>query len=254
MSNAVDDILNSLDLNQLADMVGADPSDVERAVATGLPALFGGLEANAQDPAGASSILDALGQHDPSLLDGGVDLGSIDASDGEAIAGHIFGANTDDVYNQLGAYGAAGGLGSSLFRRLLPILAPIVLSYIMKQMTQRTSGGSSSGGSSSSGGGGLGDILGQILGGGKSAEPQDSGVDPQALPQPTQPAQPAPAPQTSGQQSAGQPNVDDILKDVLGQASSSSSSRTQQDQQSSGSGGGGSIIDILGSILGGGRR
>ncbi len=249
MSNAVDDIMSSLDLNQLADMVGADPADVEQAVATGLPALFGGLEANAQDPAGASSILDALGQHDPSLLDGGVNLDAINTSDGEAIAGHIFGANTDDVYNQLGAYGAAGGLGSSLFRKLLPILAPIVLSYVMKQMTQRTSGS----GGSSSGGGGLGDILGQILGGGQSSQPQDSSVDPQALPQPTQPAQPTPAPQTTGAQSSGQPNLDDILKDVLGQASSSGGGTTQQAQQSSGSGGS-SIIDILGSILGGGRR
>ena len=91
-------------------------------------------------------------------------------------------------------------------------LAPIVLSYIMKQMTQRTSGGSSSpGGSSSSGGGGLGDILKQILGGGKSAEPQRLGVDPRALPQPTGRLS-LPPPQTSGQRSAGQPNVDDILQ------------------------------------------
>ncbi|GAA1747595.1 DUF937 domain-containing protein [Nostocoides vanveenii] len=242
MSNAVDDILNSLDLNQLADMVGADPGDVEQAAAAALPALFGGLSANAQDPGGASSLLEALGQHDGSLLDGGVDVSQIDVNDGQAIAGHIFGDNTDAVYNQLGQYGAAGGLGSSLFRRLLPILAPIVLSYVMKQMTQRTGGGASSG---SGGGGGLGDILGSILGGGSAQQaPQDSQLDPGALPQQTNTTQ---APSPTG--SAG--SLDDILKDVLGGAASSTSTRTRtQEQQPSG----GSIIDILGSILGGGRR
>jgi hypothetical protein len=241
MANAVDDILNSLDMAQLADMVGASQSEVEQATAAALPALFGGLDANAQDPAGAGSILEALGQHDGELLDGGVDLGQVDAQDGEAITRHIFGSNEDAVYNQLGGYGAAGGLGGSLFRKLLPILAPIVLSYIMKQMTQRT-GGSSSG----SGGGGLGDILGQVLGGGSAAQPQDSQpqdaqVDDNVLPQRTEPTSSTPA-------SSGQPDLNDILKDVLGGAASSQTS--SQQQQSSGGG----IIDILGSILGGGRR
>ncbi len=160
MSNAVDDILSSLDMAQLAKTWWvADQSEVRAGSPPppALPALFGGLDANAQDPSGAGSILEALGQHDPSLLDGGVDLGQIDAQDGAAITSHIFGSNEEEVYNQLGGYSAAGGLGGSLFKRLLPILAPIVLSYVMKQMTQR-SGGSTSG---SSGGGGLGDILGQ---------------------------------------------------------------------------------------------
>lgn len=241
MANAVDDILNSLDMDQLAAMVGADPSEVEAATAAALPALFGGLDANAQDPRGAGSILEALGQHDGALLDGGVDLGQVDAQDGAAITRHIFGSNEDEVYSQLGGYGAAGGLGGSLFRRLLPILAPIVLSYVMKQMTQRTGG--TSGGGSSSGGGGLGDILGQVLGGGAASAPQESQADEQVLPQRQQTPQ---APQSSGQ-----PNLDDILKDVLGGAASSQSSRQQQQQQQSSSGG---IIDILGSILGGGRR
>jgi len=239
MTNPVDDILNSLDIDQLAAQVGADPADVEQATAAALPALFGGLDANAQDPAGAASILQALGQHDPSLLDGGVDVSQVDPADGEAIAQHIFGPNTDAVYNQLGQYGAAGGLGGSLFRRLLPILAPIVLSYIMKQMSQR--GGGASGGA---GGGGLGDILGQVLGGGSASAPQDSQVDPNALPQRTDaPQQSAPEP------SSGAPNLDSILKDVLGEGAAGQSSRTQQQ-----AGGGNILTDILGGLLGGGRR
>ena len=61
MTDAVDDILNSLDMDQLAAQVGADPAEVERAVTAALPALFGGLNANAQDQAGAQSILQAGG-------------------------------------------------------------------------------------------------------------------------------------------------------------------------------------------------
>lgn len=244
MTDAVDDILNSLDMDQLAAQVGADPAEVERAVTAALPALFGGLNANAQDQAGAQSILQALPQHDPSLLEGGVDINDVDASDGEAIAQHIFGGNTDEVYNQLGAYGAAGGLGGSLFRRLLPILAPIVLSYIMKQMTQRTGGSSGS-----SGGGGLGGILDQILGGGSSAQPNSAPAD-EIIP--TEPAKPTTTGRTAEPTSSGgQLDLDGILKDVLGGAASSTGSRTQTQ---SGSAGGGSILDVLGSILGGGRR
>lgn len=240
MTNAVDDILGSLDIDQLAAMVGGDPADVAQAAAAALPALFGGLDANAQDPMGASSILDALGQHDASLLDGGVDLDAIDTQDGAAITQHIFGDNTEAVYSQLGGYSAAGGLGGSLIRRLLPILAPIVLSYVMKQMTQRTGGGTSAGRS----GGGLDDILGQVLGGGR--EPQDSPVDADALPQRRE----APRPNERSSESAGQPDLDSILKDVLGGAASGQSQRTQTQ-----SAGGGSILtDILGGLLGGGRR
>jgi len=259
VSNAVDDILKSLDMNQLADMVGADPNTVEQAAATALPALFGGLDANAQDPMGANSILQALGQHSGSLLDGGIDLGQIDPQDGAAITSHIFGNNEEAVYNQLGGYGAGGGLGGSLFKRLLPILAPIVMSYIMKHMTQRTGGaaGGSGGGlgdilgqvlgggsagqtQQSSGGGGLGDILGQVLGGSQQSQPQDTNVFPDEVQQPTQ--------QNTQAGSGQQPNLDSILKDVLGGAASSTSNKTQ-------SAGGGSIIgDILGGLLGGGRR
>ncbi len=262
MSNAVDDILSSLDFDQLAQYVGADPAEVEQAASAALPALFGGLQANAQDPSGASSILSALGQHDPSVLDGGVDVSQVDTQDGEAIAQHIFGQNTDAVYNQLGQYSAAGGLGGSLFRKLIPILAPLVLSYVMKQMTQRTGGSGGSG----SGGGGLGDILGQVLGGGSGQKQQSSGggglgdilgqvlgrgsaggsgadaQDEPALPQQTQESRPAP-------QSSGQPDLDSILQDVLGGAASSQSQRTQ-----SPSGGGNILTDILGGLLGGGRR
>jgi hypothetical protein len=98
---------------------------------------------------------------------------------------NIFGPNTSDVVSTLGAN---AGQQQSLIARLLPLLAPIVLAYLSKRMQ----------GSASSGSNVLTDLLGGMLGGGRSARPAE----------------------------------DD-----------------QAEQRS-----GGSILDILGSLLGAGRR
>jgi hypothetical protein len=108
------------------------------------------MEANAQDPKGAQSLADALGQHSPALVQGGVNLDEVDTNDGERIVGHVFGDQKGEVVNRLGAVDGAGGQG--LVGKLLPMLAPIVLSYLASRM---------------GGGGGIGDILGGLLGGGR---------------------------------------------------------------------------------------
>jgi hypothetical protein len=151
---AYDDIASRLPIQQLADQVGASPDEVERAVHTVLPALLGGLQANAADPGGAASLVHALGQHDNSLgAEGTVDLGQVDTTDGAKITRHVFGDQTDQVIAQLGGVGGNAGLVS----KLLPLLAPIVMAYLAKQMTGSGSGGA--------GGGVLGSILGSILSG-----------------------------------------------------------------------------------------
>ncbi len=151
--SAYDDIASRLPIQQLADQVGAEPAEVERAIQSVLPALLGGLQANAADPGGAASLADALGHHDNGLADGTVDLSRVDPEEGDLITRHVFGDQTDQVINQLGGVGG----GSGLVAKLLPLIAPIVLSYLAKRMGQ--------GGSGSGGGGVLGDILGQVLGG-----------------------------------------------------------------------------------------
>ena len=198
---ATDDILQNLPIDQLAQQLGADPQEVQQAAQAALPALLGGLHANAQDPDGARSIVEALGQHDDDLLAGGVDLGQVDQADGERIASHIFGSNEEQVYSALGSSGAGGGL----VKRLIPILAPIVLSYIANRVLKGGGGGLGGGGAtapsttdnSAQGGPGsldsmLKDVLGGALGGGT-----------------TTPQAPAPTPQT-------QPSVGGSILDVLG--------------------------------------
>ncbi len=165
--SAYDDIASRLPIQQLADQVGADPAEVERAVHTVLPALLGGLQANAADPGGAASLAQALGQHQDRLAaDGTVDLSQVDPDDGARITRHVFGDQTDEVITRLGGVGG----GSDLVSKLLPLLAPIVLSYLAKQMGQ--------GGGSGVGGGVLGGILGQVLagaGGGSRSGVVDAG-------------------------------------------------------------------------------
>ena len=153
----LDDIVAGIPMNALADQLGVDPQTAESAVRQALPALLGGLQANAADPAGAASLAGALEQHPPDLIAGGVDLNQVDADDGQKIVGNIFGSNTDQVAQTLG--GSVGGSGN-LIRKLLPLLAPIVLSYLSSRMR----GGTATGNAPQTSGG-IGDVLGSILGG-----------------------------------------------------------------------------------------
>ncbi len=218
--SAHDDILAALPVDDIAARVGASPDEVRQAAAAVVPALLGGLDANAQG-GGAGSLLDALGQHDPGLLAGGADLGRIDLGDGEAIASHVFGDRQDDVVARLGESPLSGqGVGGSLIRKLIPIIAPMVLSW----------------------------LAGRVLGG-RGGAPAGSA-----------PAGSAPAPSPSlpggGGSSGGPGSLEDMLKDVLGSATGGAArgGSTSPAPSSGGIDAGSIISDVLGGILGGGRR
>ena len=65
--STLDDIMSQIPMASLADQLGVDEPTAEAAVRQALPALVGGLEANAADPAGAASLAGALDQHSASL-------------------------------------------------------------------------------------------------------------------------------------------------------------------------------------------
>ena len=153
----LDDIVAGIPMNALADQLGVDPTTAESAVRQALPALLGGLQANAADPAGATSLTGALDQHPPDLVAGGVDLNQLDTDDGQKIVGNIFGSNTDQVAQTIG--GNLGGGRVDLIKKLLPLLAPIVLSYLSSRMRGGTTTGTEAPPS-----GGVGDLLASILG------------------------------------------------------------------------------------------
>src|SRR5688572_21031111 len=90
-------------LNQISQTVGADPSSVNTAVQSALPAILGGLAGNASTPEGAQSLDTALtNDHDGSVLNdlGGLGNMIFDAreaappprqADAGGILGHILG-------------------------------------------------------------------------------------------------------------------------------------------------------------------
>lgn len=182
----LDDILTQIPLDQIAASLGVDRATAEAATRTALPALLGGLEANAADPAGAASLAGAIGQHDATALGAGLD--QIDTEDGQKIVHNIFGDNTDGVISALGSTNA--GRSPDLMSQLLPMLAPIVMAFLASRMAGGGLGSILGGGSGAapsgrsqdagsaggglfpgaagggSGGGGLADILGGMLGGG----------------------------------------------------------------------------------------
>lgn len=155
----VDEILSQIPMQQLAGRLGVDERTAEQATRQALPALLGGIQANTEDPGGASSFANAVHRHDAGLVQGGVDLDRVDTADGEKIVSNVFGQQRGQVVQQLG--GTGGGAGQDLIAKLLPILAPIVMSWLASKLT----GGGGAAQQAPAGGGGLGDLLGPILGG-----------------------------------------------------------------------------------------
>ena len=166
----LDELFNEIPVQDIAKQLGADEGEVNTAIRTLVPALVGGLQHNvAADDIDSSKLEQAVtNQAASGLLDGGVSVDQVDQKEGDQIVAHILGGNDS---NQVASALAGGGLANSgLLKQLLPILAPIVLAYIGKQLTKRGSAAepANTQAQAAPAGGGLGDILGSILGGGAS--------------------------------------------------------------------------------------
>jgi hypothetical protein len=150
---------------------------VNQAIQTLVPTLLGTLHENVAaediDSTQLESTVVAEGQTD--LLDGGVVVDQIDESQGNQMVASLFGGNdTNQVASALSGAGAPGG---DLIKRLLPMLAPIVLAYVGRQFSQRNQAGAGAQAQAAPGGG-MGDLLGSILGGGAPAGGAAAGNNP----------------------------------------------------------------------------
>lgn len=214
--SATNDILDSLDLSQLASYLGTDEDTAKSAIEQAVPALLHGLEGEAADPDAATGLTNALAAHHNGLVGSGtpVDPNEIDTEDGTKIVAHIFGNQPQATTN---ANALLGGLGGTLVKKLLPILAPMVMSWLANQLlnhptVQKTQNQAQTSNASSGGLGDiLGDVLGSVLGGGQQTQ------------------------STRQTQQGSGGGLGDILGSVLG-----------------GAGGAGGLGSILGSILGSG--
>ncbi|WP_069162142.1 DUF937 domain-containing protein [Nocardia altamirensis] len=161
-----DDLLSQVPIAQIATKLGVDEKTATTAVQAALPTLLGGLQANATKPEGAAGLVGALDNHGDLVEgEGQVDIDKVDVKDGSKIVENVFGTEKNTVISALGATEGTGG--NDLIAKLMPILAPIVLAYLAKQMTG--GGGNATPTQPQSGGGGIGDVLGGLLNGsGKS--------------------------------------------------------------------------------------
>lgn len=162
----LDELFAQIPVADIASKIGADQGEVNSAIKALVPALVGGLAENVQSSEIDSSKLEsAVAEQGASgLLDGGVNVDDVDEKQGDNLVASLFGGNDSNaVASALAGTGAGGG---DLIKKLLPILAPIVLAYIGKQLTKGSAGAPApQAQAQSAGGGGLGDILGSILGG-----------------------------------------------------------------------------------------
>jgi hypothetical protein len=219
----LNDILGQIPVDQIAGLLGTDRQTAQAAVEAAVPTLLAGMHNNAQAPDGAASLESALSQHQDGLIEGGVDVAQVDTADGEKIVSHVFGGQQDQVANQLAGTAQLAGVGGDLVKKLLPILAPIVMSYLANKVLGGRGQSSGAGGTEASGQaggidlggilggilggaggaaagggqGGLGDLLGGLLGGGQTPDrqvapdaPLESRLDPQTAPQSVPPNQP----------------------------------------------------------------
>jgi hypothetical protein len=167
----LDDLLNpqnSRAIRQIASQTGVGESDARSALEHLAPAVSRGLQRNIGAEGGLENLLRALqsGNHGRYLDDPGQLGNAVD--DGNNILGHIFGSKevSRGVANQVSEQ---TGIGADLLKRMLPLIASLVMGALAKN----AGGGGLGGHLQSQPGGGLGDILGSVLGGGQA--PQSGG-------------------------------------------------------------------------------
>jgi hypothetical protein len=159
----LDDLINQIPVADIASRLGANEGEVNSAIKTLVPALVGGIQQNVQtEDIDSSELESAVAEQGASgLLDGGVSVDQVDASQGDQYVAKIFGGN--DSSQVASALSGAGAGNNALIKQLLPILVPIVLAYVGKSLTQ---GSAQQPQQPQPSGGGLSDVLGSILGGG----------------------------------------------------------------------------------------
>src|SRR5690606_1099782 len=156
--------LRGAPMQSMAQQLGMDNVETERAVGTALPMLLGALGNNASQPQGAMELFGALqrdhmGQSAGQSMGAGNGLGMLggvlggllgggqspfgqapaQASNGASILGHIFGGRRQQAEVGLGQ---ATGVGSNA-GQLLQMLAPIVMAFLAQRVQ---SGGMDAGG------------------------------------------------------------------------------------------------------------
>lgn len=190
---------NGRGLEVLGQQFGLDRRQTLEAIAELAPMVTAGVRRNTRQDDGLASLLEALGggRHERYLEDDEAVRYDHVRDEGNAILGHLFGEKQVSRDVAMHASGSTG-IGAVILKKMLPIIASMVLGAIFKQMTGGGQQRAPQPAPQPQGGGGLDDLLRDILGGG------------QGQPAPRQqPQQRAPQPQGGG-------GLNDLLRDILG--------------------------------------
>lgn len=190
-------------LENIGGQFGLDRQQTQAAIEQLAPVVAAGLRRNTSSPQGMLELLGALqrGSHEQYLDDPDAIQFDRVKGDGNKILGHAFGSK--DMSRQVAMHAAGQtGIGGAILKQLLPIIASMVLGSLTRKM-----GGGTPRAPQPRGGGGLGDILGDILGGGGGG---------------TMRRAPAPQPGSGG--------LGDILGDILSGGLGSGQARRPQQQ------------------------
>lgn len=145
-------------LNGISQQAGVSKEQTSSVMELALPMLMGAMQKNSQSASGAESLLGALqsDKHNGSLLSG---LGSLlggNASaltqDGAGILEHLLGSGQDTAAN---AISQKTGVSSAAVSQILKMAAPVLMSYLGKQVSEKGVNSAE----------GLGGILSSVLGG-----------------------------------------------------------------------------------------
>ena len=236
MTNLNDMLDNAHDgqaLAMLSREFGLTPEQTQAAVTALLPAISTGLKRSTATPEGLANLFRVMGQQpDLGMMDNDARtaFGQTGRTAGNDVLSSLFGSPdvsraVTDQAQQL------SGVSSGILKKLLPVLAGILISRMMKSATAAPS--PSAPPTSSGSGGSLGDILGQIFGSGRpgsSAAPVNfpqqqpiPGAIPGAQAPLPMPQQPLPIPgdrplnipaDTGGQPAPGGGLLDVILREL----------------------------------------
>lgn len=150
-------------MKEIAEKFGLDQSQMSSALEAMMPAFSNGLKRNVSSPDAMGQFMKALssGNHSQYFENPANAFSSEGVADGNNILGHLFGSK--DVSRAVAAQAeAASGVGQSIIKQLLPVIASTLMGGMFNQTNDqmKAMGGAGSGNV-------FGDLVGQMMGGGK---------------------------------------------------------------------------------------
>ncbi len=142
-------------MKAMARQFGLSESQVEQAMEALMPAFSTGLKRNANNPMDVGNFLQALagGHHAQYFENMQKAFSPAGIEEGNGILGHIFGSK--DVSRAVAAQAAAAtGIGESILKQMLPVIASMIMGGLFKQSTGQMRGST---------GGGSGNVIGDIM-------------------------------------------------------------------------------------------